>query len=330
MTMSEQGTPLSRRRFLAGTALGASPRRPAASAAPAVLRAQGAGVKVGVLHPVTGALAYSGQQCRVGAHDGDRGHQRRRRHQVAGRRQDRGGAGRRAVDAGGRHRRGREDEFDAGVAAIVGGYASSICLATTQAAANYNLPHVVDVGVADQIVNRGLKNTFRFGPGYGVIAETALANLHLNNAAGKPAKTVMIVHEDSLFGSGTAKLLTRNCREHGFEVKETIKHPTPTRDFNNIVLQDQGAEPGHRDPGQLLQRIRAAGAHHAAAEGDARRRSTRCSAAPPRATSSSRSSRTRPTTSSTATTGSTRRTQGAGAEEAGRGARASSSPTRCS
>jgi branched-chain amino acid transport system substrate-binding protein len=55
---------------------------------------------------------------------------------------------------------------EAGVCAVVGAFASAICLATTQAAAKYNLPHVVDVGVADQIVERGLKNTFRFGPGY--------------------------------------------------------------------------------------------------------------------------------------------------------------------
>ena len=34
---------------------------------PSVLRAQGAPVKLGVLHPVTGALSYSGQQGRLGA-----------------------------------------------------------------------------------------------------------------------------------------------------------------------------------------------------------------------------------------------------------------------
>ena len=37
----------------------------------------------------------------------------------------------------------------AGVAAIVGGYASSICLTASQAAARYDLPYLVDVGVAD-------------------------------------------------------------------------------------------------------------------------------------------------------------------------------------
>ena len=104
---------------------------------------------------------------------GDRGDQRGRRHQGAGRRQDRGGARRRAIDAGRRQRRGREDERRPASRPMVGGYASGICLAASQTAARYDLPYIVDVGVVDSIVSRGLKNTFRFGPGFGVIAKTA-------------------------------------------------------------------------------------------------------------------------------------------------------------
>jgi branched-chain amino acid transport system substrate-binding protein len=133
---------------------------------------------------------------------------------------------------------------EAGVSAVLGAFASAICLATTQAAAKYNLPHVVDVGVADQIVERGLKNTFRFGPGYKKCAEIAVANLHvLNTAAGKPAKTVMIIHEESLFGTGTANLLARELPGYGYDVKEVIKHANPTRDFNNIVLRMKAVNP---------------------------------------------------------------------------------------
>ncbi len=133
---------------------------------------------------------------------------------------------------------------EAGVSAIVGAFASAICLATTQAAAKYNLPHVVDVGVADQIVERGLKNTFRFGPGYKKSTEVAMANLLvLNKAAGNPAKTVMIIHEESLFGAGTAQLLSRELPGYGFEVKEVVKHANPTRDFNNIVLRMKSLNP---------------------------------------------------------------------------------------
>ena len=56
-----------------------------------------------------------------------------------------------------------------------------------QAAARYELPYVVDVGVADSIVTRGLKNTFRFGPGFGVIAKTALDNLVDDQRCGRQA-----------------------------------------------------------------------------------------------------------------------------------------------
>jgi branched-chain amino acid transport system substrate-binding protein len=133
---------------------------------------------------------------------------------------------------------------EAGCAAVVGAYARAICLATTQAAAKYNLPHVVDVGVADQIVERGLKNTFRFGPGYRTCAQVAVSNLHVLNAlAAKPAKTVMIIHEESLFGTGTANLLAAELPGHGFEVKEIVKHANPTRDFNNIVLRMKALNP---------------------------------------------------------------------------------------
>jgi len=98
--------------------------------------------------------------------------------------------------------------------------------------------------VVDAIVTRGLKNTFRFGPGFGVIAKTALDNLvTINDQADKAAKTVMIVHEDSAFGAGLAKLLNTQLPERGFQILETIAHPTPTRDFNNVVLKIRAQNP---------------------------------------------------------------------------------------
>src|SRR5262249_21217060 len=55
------------RRFLQSTAMTAAGAAAGLLPAPAVLRAQGAAVKIGVLHPVSGALSYSGQQGRLGA-----------------------------------------------------------------------------------------------------------------------------------------------------------------------------------------------------------------------------------------------------------------------
>ena len=227
-----------RRHFMSQTAAAAS-----VMSFPLIAGAQARTVKVGVLHPVTGALAYSGQQCRMGAlmaiEDINK----------AGGIKSLGGAKIEAMlgDAQSSPQAGTaeiEKMNEAGVSAVVGAFASAICLATTQAAAKYNLPHVVDVGVADQIVERGLKNTFRFGPGYRKCAEVAVANLHvLNTAAGKPARTVMIIHEESLFGTGTANLLSKELPGYGYDVKEVIKHANPTRDFNNIALRIKQVNP---------------------------------------------------------------------------------------
>jgi branched-chain amino acid transport system substrate-binding protein len=226
-----------RRTFVAQTAAAAT-----TLAFPLVGGAQSKPIKIGVLHPVTGALAYSGQQCREGVlmaiedinKTGIRALGGAKIEALLGDAQSTPQAGAAEI----------EKMNEAGVSAVVGAFASAICLATTQAAAKYNLPHVVDVGVADQIVERGLKNTFRFGPGYRKCAEVAVANLHvLNTAAGKPAKTVMIIHEESLFGTGTANLLARELPGYGYEVKEVVKHANPTRDFNNIVLRMKSVNP---------------------------------------------------------------------------------------
>src|SRR5262245_720301 len=158
---------------------------------PAIVRGQSGPLKVGILHPVTGPLAYSGQLSRLGA-------------QIAVEEINAAG-GIKSIgakieplygDAQSKPDVGVaevEKMNEAGVSAIVGAYASASCLATCQAASKHTSPHAADVGVADQIVERGLKNTFRFGPGYKVISTAAMNYLHImNKLAGNPAKTVMI------------------------------------------------------------------------------------------------------------------------------------------
>lgn len=219
-------------------------------AAPGLIRAQGGPVKIGLVHPVTGGLAYSGNQCREGAMMA-----------IA----DINAAGGIASMGGAMLEGALGDSQSApetgaaetarvigdGAAAVVAGYASSITLATSQEAAKTNTPHVVDVGVSDKILEPGLANVFRLSPGYGKIAEVAVDNLvAINSAAGSPAKTVMIIHEESGFGTGTAGLLAAKLPEQGFEVVDVIKHANPTRDFTNIALQVKAAQPDLIIPAQ--------------------------------------------------------------------------------
>src|SRR5712692_349749 len=319
----------SRRKFLTTSAVGVATAATGALAASAVLRAQGAAVKLGVLHPVSGALSYSGQQGRLGAQiaidevnaaGGIKALNGAKIEPVLGDAQSTPDGGTAEV----------EKMNSSAVAAIVGGYGSSICLAVSQAAARYDLPYLVDVGVADGIVTRGLRNTFRFGPGFGVIAKTALDNLTtINDAAGKPAKTLMIVHEDSLFGSGLAKLLNEQLPQRGFQVLETIPHPTPTRDFNNVVLKIKAQNPDIVIPADYYTNTCCSPAP-CSSSACGRRRSTRCWAARPPPTSSSRNFRKPRATSWTAITGSTRATPRRWSSRRRSRRRASSTPTRCS
>ncbi|ADZ72258.1 ABC transporter substrate-binding protein [Polymorphum gilvum] len=240
MTEKTKVRGLGRREFLA---TGAAALGVGLTGFPAVLRAQPAAVKLGLIHPVTGFVAFSGTQCREGALMAIADIN------AAGGIKSLGGAKLEAVlgDSQGKPDLGAAEVtkmVEAGVDGIVAGYSSAISLATSQEAAKSNTPHIVDVGVSDQIVQRGLANTFRFAPGYGSIAKFAVDNLGgLNQLTDSPAKTAMIIHEESLFGTGTAELLAKELPGKGIEVIDVIKHANPTRDFTNIVLQIKSKKP---------------------------------------------------------------------------------------
>ena len=172
-------------------------------------------IKIGLVHPVSGGLAYSGAQGRLGcqmAIDAIN---------AAGGIKSMGGAKLEAALADSQSRpevgvseveRLQQD----GVSAYVGCFASAIALAATQAAAKYNTPFLIDVGVSDLIVSRGLKNVFRLAPGFGKCTEDAIVALgEVNKAAGGIAKTAVLVHEESEFGTGTAKLLAGKLPSRG-------------------------------------------------------------------------------------------------------------------
>jgi len=233
----------SRRRFIGTAGAGMAVTAVGVTGFPFVARAA-TPVKVGLVHPVTGWAQYSGSQCRAGAMMAVD------EINAAGGIKSMGGAMLEPMlgDAQSKAEVGAgevEKMAEAGVSAIVGAYASNICLATTQAAAKHGIPHVVDVGVSDKIVSRGLTNTFRFGPGFGAITKAGVASfLAINEAAGSPTRTVAIVNEETTgFGAGIAGIMTKGLAPAGIEVVEVLSHPTPNKDFRNIVLKLKEIDP---------------------------------------------------------------------------------------
>ena len=191
--------------------------------APGLLMAQPAAVKIGLVHPVSGGLAFGGAQGRLGCQIAID------EINAAGGIKSMGGAKVEALmgDSQSRPEIGVSEVErlnQAGADCFVGCYSSGIALPATQAAAKYNTPFMVDVGVSDLIVNRGLKNVFRLAPGFGKCTDDAIMALgDVNKAAGNPAKKVVIVHEESEFGTGTAKLLAGKLPSIGMEAAEIIK-----------------------------------------------------------------------------------------------------------
>lgn len=231
------GAPTRRRIVVSGAAMAG------ALAAPRIAGAQARPVRIGLLHPVTGFVAYSGAQSRLGAQlaidevnaaGGIRSMGGARLEPVLGDTQAKVEVGVAEV----------EKMNESGVAAIVGCFQSAIVLATTQAAAKYGIPYVVDVGASDLITSRGLKNVFRLKPGFGKCVDEAIKALDgINGGAGKVAKSAVIVHESSEFGTGTAKLIADRLPGINIEVKEVIKHDNPTRNFDNVALRIRSLRP---------------------------------------------------------------------------------------
>lgn len=236
--MTKQRTfPVSRRTFLAGGAAAAT------IGAPAIAGAQAAAVKVGMIHPVTGFVAYNGQQSRLG------GTMAIEDVNKAGGIKSMGGARLEALlgDSQSKVEVGVsevEKMNEQGVAAYIGCFQSPVGIAASQAAAKYNTPFLIDVGASDLIVNRGLKNVFRLKPGFGVCVDDGIAALGaINKAANGVAKTAVLVHESGEFGTGTAKLLAGKLPSIGIEPKELIAHDNPTRNFDNIALRIRSMAP---------------------------------------------------------------------------------------
>ncbi len=232
------GPALTRRAFVASTAASA-----ASLGFPAVLRAQAAAIKVGLIHPVTGFVAYNGQQSRLG------GTMAVADVNAAGGIKAMGGAKLDALlgDSQSKVEVGVaevEKMNEQGVAAYIGCFQSPVGIAASQAASKYGTPFLIDVGASDLIVTRGLKNSFRLKPGFGVCVDQGIESLGaLNKAAGGIAKSAVIVHESGEFGTGTAKLLQGKLPGIGIEAKELIGHDNPTRNFDNIALRIRSLAP---------------------------------------------------------------------------------------
>ena len=183
-----------RRRLLAGAAAAA-----ATIAAPAIVRAQGGPLKVGVLLPRSGFEAGIGQDCQRGVDvapailkslglpdltimNGDTESN---------------------VDTAREH---AEKLIGDGAQLLVGAFDSGQTTAIAQVAEQKGIPFVINIGAAPEITEQGYKFVFRNFPTAPMLLSSDFANqLELFALTGSAPKTVVYMHVNDTFGTAMTK-----------------------------------------------------------------------------------------------------------------------------
>ena len=184
----------SRRNVIAGAAVTA-----AAIAAPAIVRAQGGPLKVGVLLPRSGFEAGIGQDCQRGVElapaifksmglpeltimDGDTESN---------------------VDTA---RARAEKLISDGAQLLIGAFDSGQSTAIAQVAEQKGIPFVINIAAAPDITEQGYKFVFRNFPTAGMILSDAFNNQkEVFGLVGHAPKTVVFMHVNDTFGTAMSK-----------------------------------------------------------------------------------------------------------------------------
>src|SRR5215218_8629358 len=221
-------TSLTRRRLLSGAAAATS-----LMATPAVVRAQGGPVKVGVLLPRSGAQAGIGQDCHRGV-------------EIAPAIFKELGLPELAIMNGDTEtnvevaRARAEKMINDGAQLLVGAFDSGQSSAIAQVAEQKGIPFVINIAAAPPITEQGYKFVFRNFPTAGMILSDAFANQkEVFAATGVEPKSVVFLHVNDTFGTamknGVGAVIPKFNMP--YTIKETISYDPTARDLSVEVTK---------------------------------------------------------------------------------------------
>ncbi|MCL5950235.1 MAG: ABC transporter substrate-binding protein [Chloroflexi bacterium] len=144
----------------------------------------------------------------------------------------------------------------AGDVALIGAYQSAATFNATQVAEREQVPFVIDVAVSNNIMERGFKYTFRIQPN-----QTAMAKGAGDGLKALGIKTVVMLHEDSIFGQGQADIFKKMAGDYGITVLGDISYSLNNlTDLTTEVSKVQALKPdavlvtGYLNDGVLMAR----------------------------------------------------------------------------
>jgi branched-chain amino acid transport system substrate-binding protein len=224
-----------RRRVLAGGAAAA-----ATFAAPAMLRAQSAPLKVGVLLPRSGFQAGIGQDCQRGANVAPAILKSMGLPELNLMNADT----ETNVDTA---RARAEQLIGEGAQLLVGAFDSGQSTAIAQVAEQKGIPYVINIAAAPAITEQGYKFVFRNFPTAAMILGDAFANQkEIFAETGAAPKTVVFMHVNDTFGTAMAKGIGAVMPKFDmpYKVVEEIAYDPAARDLSVEVAKAKatGAE----------------------------------------------------------------------------------------
>ncbi len=179
-------------------------------------------VLIGSIHPLTGGLAGAGNRMDNGARMAVE------EINAAGGIASLGGAPLELVsaDSTGAAEVGQSEAerlIGDGVSAIIGTYQSAVTTLVAAIAERDGVPLVIDVAVADSILDQGYTNVFRIQPN--ATSMGASGAQFLSELAGDEIKTVAYLHDDTGFGVSVADAFEAAAADYGIEVTARIPYP---------------------------------------------------------------------------------------------------------
>ncbi len=131
------------------------------------------------------------------------------------------------------------------VVGLLGTYQSSVTKPATQVAERLQTPFVVSISIADIIVERGFRYTFRVSPRLADYCRDRLRFLEDHSArTGRPVRRVALLYENTDFGASSALEQKRALRQRGFELVAQVPYVAAgVRDLSPQIAQVLAARP---------------------------------------------------------------------------------------
>lgn len=128
-----------------------------------------------------------------------------------------------------------------GATVLTGTYTSSATVTATQEAEKAKTPFVITVASTTNIQERGFKYVFRNQPNADVIAADFLK--YINQIKTPDIKTLVLAHENTLFGTYFADYIKKNIDKTGLTILGVIPYAATTSTLDSEVTKLQGLKP---------------------------------------------------------------------------------------